>query len=204
MAVVCDGIGGLAKGEEASSYVVRQLANWFMTEGYKISVRKQERVLQQLCFQMHEEIKSFGKESGIRLGTTITCVLLDERKMLCAHCGDCRLYLLKKRKYKILTSKDHNEKGYLTKALGVGEWHLLSIKKYKVRRKDKWLLCSDGFYSHFQEREFCLLGKQKIYGDGQAERLLKQLWEKKRTIKGKDNASALYFGFTTKQSGGEQ
>lgn len=198
MAVICDGIGGLEKGEEASSYVVRQLTNWFMTEGYLLSVRKQEKKLQQLCFQIHEEMKSFGKEMGICLGTTMTCVLLDERKMLWAHCGDCRLYLLGKRKSKILTRKDQNEKGHLTRALGVGEWHLLEIKKRRVRQKDKLLLCSDGFYGCLKEKEWRFLGKQQISGDEQAERILKQLWEKKQTITGKDNASALYFGITTK------
>ena len=43
MAVICDGIGGLSKGEEASSYVVRQLTNWFMSEGYHLSIKKQEK-----------------------------------------------------------------------------------------------------------------------------------------------------------------
>ena len=196
MAVICDGIGGLEKGEEASSYVVRQLANWFMTEGYLLSVRRQEKRLQQLCFQIHEEIKSFGKENGVSLGTTMTCMLLNERKMLWAHCGDCRLYLLRKRRSKILTRKDQNERGHLTRALGVGDWHLLEMKKRRVRRNDRWLLCSDGFYGCLKEKELSLLGKQRIGSDEQAKRMLKQLWEKKQNITGKDNASALYFGIT--------
>ena len=40
--MVCDGIGGLSKGEEASAYVVRQVSNWYMSEGYKLSLQKQK------------------------------------------------------------------------------------------------------------------------------------------------------------------
>lgn len=198
MAVICDGIGGLSKGEEASSYVVRQLINWFMTEGYQLPIKKQKQKLQQLCFQIHEEMIGFGEENNISLGTTMTCVMFHGKQLLWAHCGDCRLYLLRRRKIKLLTKQDHNQKGQLTRAIGVGEWHLLSMGRRRIKRKDKWLLCSDGLYRQLQEEELRFCGKRKIGNDEQARRLLKQLWEKKQNIKGKDNASALYFGYIEK------
>ena len=80
LAVLCDGIGGLEKGEEASSYVVRQLVNWYMSEGYKMKLRKQKNRIQQLCFQLHQELLDYGNENRIHLGTTVAVVLMEGRK----------------------------------------------------------------------------------------------------------------------------
>ena len=33
--IVCDGIGGLMEGENASTYVVCQLVSWYMADGYR-------------------------------------------------------------------------------------------------------------------------------------------------------------------------
>ena len=200
MAILCDGIGGLEKGEEASSYVVRQVSNWFMTEGYKLSVGKQQKILQQLCYQMHQELLHYGEEHGIRLGTTMTCVLLDENTAIWVHLGDCRLYLLRKRKAKIL-SKEHQEAGKLVRALGVGEWHLFTAGRTKIKNGDKFLLCSDGLYRNLSLEELKQWAKKPVYSDAEANRMLRQLLEKKKNRKEKDNISALYFGYEKKRKG---
>ena len=199
--MICDGIGGLEKGEEASSYVVRQVSNWFMTEGYKLPISKQEKRMQQLCYQIHQELMHYGKENGIRLGTTMTCVLLDRNYAIWVHYGDCRLYLLRKRKAKIL-SKEHQEAGKLVRALGVGEWYLFTTGRRKLRNGDKFLLCSDGLYRNLSLEELKQWGKKAVYSDAEANRMLRQLWEKKKNLKEKDNISALYFGYGKRESKG--
>ena len=198
MAVICDGIGGLEKGEEASSYVIRQLANWFMTEGYRMTLLKQQRRLQQLCYQLHQDLKDYGKENNLRLGTTMTCVLLDSNRIMWAHYGDCRLYLLRKRKARILT-QDHIYSGQLNRALGVGEWHLFSCGQRRIKRGDKFLLCSDGLYKKLSLQELHCVAKRTICNDAGANRMLRQLLEKKKNLKERDNISALYFGYGTRE-----
>ena len=198
--MVCDGIGGLEKGEEASSYVVRQISNWFMTEGYKQSVGKQQKRMQQLCYQIHQDLLRYGQENGIRLGTTMTCVLLDGNIALWAHYGDCRLYLLRKRRAKIL-SKEHQEAGKLVRALGVGEWHLFTTGRRKIKNGDKFLLCSDGLYRNLFLEELKQWAKKHVYSDVEANRMLRLLWEKKKNLKEKDNISALYFGYGKRRKG---
>lgn len=195
MAVICDGIGGLPGGEQASSYVVRQMANWFMSGGYRHKRKRQIKMLQQLLFQMDEELKSYGREKEIRLGTTVTIVLLDRCYLSWFHCGDCRLYLFRGRKVKKITKEHQNEKGNLNRAIGVGNWKLLDTGKIRIKKKDKILLCSDGLYRNMDLEEFRMWGQREVESDEQAKRMLRQLFRKKVSKGEKDNLSAIYFGY---------
>lgn len=202
LAVVCDGIGGLPEGEQASSYVVRQLAGWFMTRGY--GIKKTERtkmILQQLCYQIHEEIKEYGKQKGIRLGTTMTILLMDNRKYLWLHCGDCRLYLNRNGKLKQLTKEDCEKNGAINKAVGVGEWNQLQIGEGRITKGDLFLLCTDGFYKRLEAEELSVWAKRKISNENQAERMLRQIYQKKIAMDERDNISALYLGIKRKSRG---
>ena len=179
MAVICDGIGGLSQGEQASSYVVRQMANWFMAEGYRKKGNLQTKMIQQFLFQIDEELKSYGQEKGIRLGTTATIVLVDKRKLYWFHCGDCRLYLFRGKKVKKLTKEHQNEEGSLNRAIGVGNWRILDMGKVRIGRNDKILLCTDGLYRNINLDELRLWGIKSVEDDEQAKRMLKQLFQKK-------------------------
>lgn len=199
LAVICDGIGGLADGEQASSYVVRQLANWFMSEGYKLRTKKQRKMIQQLCFQLHEEITDYGRENRIRLGTTVTIVLMSYKRIYWFHTGDCRLYLVRGKKVKKLTEEHHDKRGNLNRAIGVGEWHLPITGSRWIRKRDKFLLCTDGFYRNLDQEELRMWGKRKVESEAQANRMLRQIFQKKMAAGEKDNISALYFGYVGKK-----
>ena len=203
MAVLCDGIGGLPGGEQASSYVVRQMANWFMSRGYKQNGKKREKMVQQLFFQIDEELKGYGRENESRLGTTVTIVLLDKYRLSWFHCGDCRLYLFHGKKVRKLTKDHQNEKGNLNRAIGVGEWKLLDSGKMRIRKKDKILLCTDGLYRNMDLEELRMWGGREVENDEQARRMLKQLYQKKVSKGEMDNISAIYFGYIAGQEGGE-
>lgn len=199
IAVICDGIGGFLHGEEASSYVVRQAANWFMSEGFRQKGRKKKLRLQQFLFQIHEEIKEYGKEKGSPLGTTMTMVFLDNSKAYWFHCGDCRLYLYRNKKVKKLTTEHQDKQGNLIRAIGVGEWKLLDTGCMRIRKNDRLLLCSDGLYRNLEKEEWKTWFKNKVADDEQANRMLKQLLGKKMAKGEKDNVSALYFGYGKKE-----
>lgn len=100
MAVLCDGMGGLDKGELASSHVILQLSKWFEEELPKqimladyihdIKLRWNE-----ILREANRKISEYGKENKIQLGTTVTVVLvIHEEKYLIGHIGDSRAYLL--------------------------------------------------------------------------------------------------------------
>jgi len=200
LAIICDGIGGLQEGEQASSYVVRKIADWFMSEGYKMNQnRKKEMRLQQICYQIHEELRTYGKEKGIRLGTTMTMLLLNNKKFIWAHCGDCRLYLIRREKIRKITQEHCEKNGAINRALGAGEWRLVNVGICKVKKKDAFLLCTDGFYRNLDKEVLQIWAKRKIEDEKQAERMLKQIYQKKISMGEKDNISAIYFGVGKKK-----
>lgn len=195
MAVICDGIGGLDRGEQASSYVVRQMANWFMSQGYQQNRKHQVNMLQQFFFQVDEELKTFGQENGVCLGTTVTMVLVDGYQLSWYHCGDCRLYLFRGKRVKKITREHQDEKGNLKRAIGVGKWEALDCGRLRIRKKDRIFLCSDGIYRNVGLDELQIWGKRNIENDEQAKRMLKQLFHKKVSRGEQDNMSAIYFGY---------
>lgn len=193
--IVCDGIGGLSEGENASSYVVRQSAAWFMTRGHRIrGRRKREKALQQLFFQLHEELKDYGSRKGIQLGTTVTFFWLDDRELLWGHCGDSRLYYLHRNRVKQLTRDDCQPDGALNKAIGAGDWRLLSLGRKRLGKRDRLLLCTDGFYRGLEPKELGECLNREFSGEEQVQRILRQMGERKLAMGETDNISALYCG----------
>lgn len=97
-AVVCDGMGGLADGEVASGTVIREFRRWFeesfpviLAEGGDIN----ETIATEwdvLCSRLNGTIQAHGAGHGIRLGTTITAMLLYNGKYIILNVGDTRAY----------------------------------------------------------------------------------------------------------------
>ena len=96
---ICDGMGGMEKGELASATVVRAFSDWFEQVYIKNEMHVGEEGIRQQWQSLLEEINGrlirYGKENQIQLGTTISVVLLnsDGQYMLC-HVGDTRIYTL--------------------------------------------------------------------------------------------------------------
>ena len=97
MAAVCDGMGGLTQGEWASGYVTKRLQEWFY-ESLLRSVQKKKpywmirRSLDRLVYHMQEQLLRYSTQEEIRLGTTMTVLVLWEKTYLLWHLGDSRAY----------------------------------------------------------------------------------------------------------------
>ena len=98
-------------------------------------------------------------------------------------------------KVKQLTEEHHDRKGKLTRAIGVGEWYLLCTGCRKLRKKERILICSDGFYRNLDIEELGIWNQRRIENSSQADRMLKQIFHKKLSNGEQDNISALYFGY---------
>lgn len=99
LAVLCDGMGGLAKGEVASAAVIRAFQEWFHqelpgllgAEGFpQILSQSWNRVIQ----DMNAQIAEYGSSVHVGLGTTVTAMLIVEGQYYIANVGDGRVYLL--------------------------------------------------------------------------------------------------------------
>lgn len=97
LAVVCDGVGGLAKGELASASVVRAFSKWFdfflahFSAGIEPDKVKQQ--WSEILELYNRKITEHGEKTGAKLATTFSCLLLyGEGMYIIGHIGDSRIY----------------------------------------------------------------------------------------------------------------
>ncbi len=101
LAVLCDGMGGLEKGEAASAAVIRRFAGWFRKE-LPVMLKKgldrlENSVLSAwtgILEQEDEAIGIYGRRHGVLMGTTATAMLFAGGVYYIAHVGDGRVYEL--------------------------------------------------------------------------------------------------------------
>lgn len=168
--VVCaiaDGVGGNNGGEVAS-----QLA----TKSFLSSISQQQGLLAAVKFA-NAEINRVASEKleYSNMATTFIGIQVNKKRLIGAHCGDSRLYLLRGKGIKQLT-KDHTEveklqeEGLLTRteaksyprrnilysALGAGAAEEITIEEFDfdLVSGDVILLLTDGFYNSVSKKEF--------------------------------------------------
>lgn len=98
-AVLCDGMGGLAKGEVASASVIKAFENWVLKELPRLSggiiedavIRSQ---WEQIITEQNNRIKAYGARQGVRLGTTAVVMLITNQRYYIMNVGDSRAYEL--------------------------------------------------------------------------------------------------------------
>ncbi len=178
-AAVCDGMGGLSKGEVASCKAIRALENWFCEEFPLMQGMDLERLmdtaevsLRRLIARMSCEIRRYGKHRGIDLGTTLTAMLQVADRYLILNVGDSRIYLVDRKKARVLTRdqsviRDKIDKGLITEAqaatdpqknvllqcIGIGMEVEPEVRRGTLEGTATVLACSDGFWRTLEEPE---------------------------------------------------
>lgn len=198
LAAVCDGMGGISCGEAASAYVAEELKEWFYTELFAM-IRKNKRYwvirrsLDRLIFYMQGQLKRYGAQEDISLGTTLTVLVLWERTWLLWHLGDSRVYRLRARGMEQLTTDHTRDAGKLTKCLGSFGYFTPQHGIGVLRPGEGILLCSDGFRRQITERELQeVMDPRELTGEEQIGRRLKEIGEACMKRGERDNLSAVY------------
>lgn len=98
-AVLCDGMGGLDKGEVASASVIRAFENWAYTQLPQLCCAPLEDSTiraqwEQIVTEQNQKIKTYGARQGVRLGTTVVAMLLTQTRYYVLNVGDSRAYML--------------------------------------------------------------------------------------------------------------
>lgn len=174
LAVLCDGMGGLEKGEAASASVIRRFALWFRRE-LPVMLKKDRNSLEDgvlsawtgILEQEDEAIALYGRRNGVIMGTTATAMLFAGGVYYIAHVGDGRVYelgdgLRQLTKDQTLAEREV-ERGRLTEqeaeadsrrnvllqSIGAGcctgTGPVPAFIRGPVQRGGVYLLCSDGF-----------------------------------------------------------
>lgn len=173
---ICDGLGGLEKGEYASACTGDELIKWWNEELTEIFYEQDsELIIDKLnseLYKINKIIKDYGDFRSIRLGTTISLLIVKRYNYYIANVGDSRIYKFNHRLYQI--TEDHslvnkllkekkikssdiayfNKKNIITQCLGVRNNFEIYNNYGEIRRNDVFLLASDGFYNkiYFDEK----------------------------------------------------
>ena len=164
--LVCDGMGGAAAGEIASSLAVDETLNYLSR---RIGSGVETENLAQLAEEaigiandaIYKRAERNYKLSG--MGTTLVGLIVDERRVLVFNVGDSRCYLLRNSKIQQLTMDHslveeqvrlgrmtHSEalrsplKNVITRALGTQSRVTPDVFEREAEPGDLFLLCSDG------------------------------------------------------------
>lgn len=202
---ICDGMGGIGNGENASGYAVEQLERWIFKEFIPTIRRsKSNAVIRgkgvRLFQKINRELFRHMKLKKIPLGTTASLLILYEGKGYVFHIGDSRIYrfhsipFLKKAVLVKRLTKDHKkDDSTLTRCLGLNPKGEPDFFRFSILKGScGFLLCSDGFYRNLEKEQLKCLSP-KLLKDGK--NIQKRLWEIAERMKKKgerDNLSALY------------
>lgn len=98
-AILCDGMGGLDKGEVASASVIRAFDNWVLNDlPVLCNAPIEDKVLhaqwEKIVKEQNRTIKAYGARQGVRLGTTAVVMLITQSRYYILNVGDSRAYEL--------------------------------------------------------------------------------------------------------------
>lgn len=174
MAIVCDGMGGLSKGELASATVIRAFDKWFDEElPYELE-RLDLQVIggkwSLMLKDLNIKILEFGKQRNITMGTTFSGVLFVGDEYVIAHVGDTRIYHLgsgirqltndqtfvareiRKGTMTAEQAKTDKRRNMLLQCVGASDVLNPEVIVGK-QEKGAYMLCSDGFRHEVTEGE---------------------------------------------------
>ncbi|MBC5637341.1 serine/threonine-protein phosphatase [Ornithinibacillus sp. BX22] len=219
--VVADGMGGYQVGDTASRLAIETIEQWWDRRIDKILKRKNvvtqiTKELTKLFNQINRVIIETSKNSGKKMGTTVTFLALYKGQYGIVHIGDSRVYQLKETiggldyhlkqvphgnlheqtevleaepefiqitedhswvEKQVLVGKlteeearNHPKRNVLLQCLGIEEDINPYTKIGNYNSSDLFLLCSDGFYSLYSNKEIkdMLLNLEKEYSNYQS------------------------------------
>jgi len=218
LVVLADGMGGYNAGEVASGMAttviiteIRQLLG--KAQPYDVDQKTNEEIAGRLVREqvlkanssIYAAAQSQPQYAG--MGTTLVVCLFYDNRMLAAHLGDSRLYMLRDGKFKQVT-RDHSllqeqidsgiitaeqakkaaHKNLVTKALGIDPVVEPEVREYPTRPGDIYLLCSDGLCDMVDDED---MGMTLQALGGNLKLAAQQLVQMANDNGGKDNVSVI-------------
>ncbi|MDE6851470.1 MAG: protein phosphatase 2C domain-containing protein [Lachnospiraceae bacterium] len=167
LAAICDGMGGMANGGQASATAIQMIKDTFEQVQGDLEVNIPNFLISGIK-TIDKTIHEFPKEGGRGSGTTIVAVLVEEDQLYWASVGDSRIYILREGTLTQVT-RDHNymlrlqsmvDQGQITQEeadtnrqrealisfLGIGNVSLMDVNMdpFTLQSGDIILLTSDG------------------------------------------------------------
>jgi protein phosphatase len=172
--VLADGMGGHARGEVAATLALQTMSALFRAQAVPY-VKKPERFLQEAFEAAHEAIRRYTRERALPESprTTIVACLVQHNCAVWAHCGDSRLYWLRRGQI-LARTRDHShlehliakgqadeserhthpDRNKLYNCLGASTPPKIELSRQAgLEPGDVLLLCSDGLWGVLPDSE---------------------------------------------------
>lgn len=177
MAVVCDGMGGLKKGEVASKTAVEAFGDWFDQNlvqfpticGSDFSIVRRQWTA--LLDSLHQDLRAYSSSAGVSLGTTAAAMLTYADRYLLVNIGDSRVYEMRNDLRQLTQdqslvareiamgriteeeSRHHPQRNILLQCIGAGDRLNPVFYEGKLQNGAVYLLCSDGLAHELSKSE---------------------------------------------------
>jgi PPM family protein phosphatase len=219
---ICDGMGGLSHGELASATVIRGMSDWFDHELPKLLQEKHERNiasgLETCITTLNEKIHRYGEARNIKLGTTLSALLVLYSRYYIVQVGDSRIYCINASVTQL--TKDQSlvarevERGNLTEeqarrdhrrnillqCIGATRNLEVAITEGLVEDQAHYMLCTDGFYHEILNQELSSSFQHgHFYNSQQLKEKLVKLVELAKGRQETDNISVIAVSSTRKR-----
>lgn len=175
--IVCDGMGGLEKGELASKEVIMAFCKWFdvefskdFVEG-KVSYESLKADWNDIIQTQNIRLAEFGQSNSLMLGTTISAILIFEGMYYTVHVGDSRIYELTNVSKQITMdqtfvaremaagrlsmeqAKIDPRRSILLQCVGASQVVEPEFQIGEAKNNAVYMLCSDGFRHQISDQE---------------------------------------------------
>ena len=202
-AIVADGMGGHQAGEVASAIAVDVIQNHIINRIVdKPECAMVAQILREAFVRANTMIYAYAEKNYkvMGMGTTATAAVVYEGRVITAHVGDSRAYLLSDRLRQITKdhsyvqellargeitpeqAKHHPKKNYITRAMGTEETVKVDIEMRDAQRGTVFL-CSDGLSNLVMDDEI----EEVIRGTGDLDRAMRKLVDMAKARGGNDN-----------------
>lgn len=215
LAAICDGMGGLAKGEVASAAMVRGLAQWFETElpgllAAGFSAQALRDSWDQLVQNTARRISDYGAGIHVDLGTTAAVFLVIGDTYYIMNVGDSRVYAVTDQLYQLTKDQTYvqreidlgrmtpeqaavdPQRNVLLQCIGASSVIQPDFFAGKLAEGQVYMLCCDGFRHVIQPYEFYqALGPAASTSEEAMKAALVNLTELNKQRREEDNISAI-------------
>lgn len=218
-AAVCDGMGGWTKGEYASFSVINEFNDWFDKKVEQQIINNPEEDIfalladdiEEIILRQNKSIFQYGQEKRIRLGTTLTAMLLVDNEYCVVQIGDSRAYLMKQELIQLTKdqslieeeiqkgiisreeAKQDKRRNIILQCIGAKEQVKPVFTIGTVERYISYFLCSDGFVHKLEEKELArLMTPKNINNVKHAKDILERGIQTVKERGEKDNISVVF------------
>ncbi|MBS6194855.1 MAG: serine/threonine-protein phosphatase [Clostridiales bacterium] len=176
LCVLCDGMGGLAKGELASATVIREFESWFEVKfpellKFGLETDKLKAQWNEIVQTQNRRLAGYAARNGCRMGTTVVACLLFMGRYYIMNVGDSRAYAILDSVYQLTKDQSlvqyqvdqgmiapedaerHPQRNVLLQCVGASEEVTPDFYEGHVVPDSLFMLCSDGFRHEITEHE---------------------------------------------------